>query len=97
MLLTAAVPNISTWVKNPAMYELGSTTVSPETWQVIKGLDTISRGKYLLKAADGNFLKASLQGFKNASQFKSTITTGLTPGANLLGIGALEAVDSQTR
>ncbi len=96
-MMTVAIPNIGTWVKNPAMYELGSTTVSPATWQAIKHLDTISRGKYLLKAADGNFLKASLQGFKNASQFTSTIQTGLTPSGKLLGIGALEWFDLRTR
>jgi len=97
ILVSAAIPNIGTWAKNPLMYELGSTTVSAETWNVIKGMDTVSRGRYLLAEAGGGvpgYLKALVQGVQNIGQFGTTIGTGLTPSGYLLSIGAIESIDS---
>ena len=96
-MLAVAVPNIGTWIKNPVMYELGSTTVSPTTWNAIKGMDTVSRGKYLLAEAGGGvggWWKASVQGFKNASQFGTTMKTGPTPGGGLGLIGIMHGTDA---
>jgi RHS repeat-associated protein len=96
-MIAVAIPNIGTWVKNPVMYEIGQTTVSPATWNTIKGLSAIDRGKYLVNSANGNYLKAALGGLGNFGQFGTTIGTGLTPGGNLLMLGGFEFVDYQTR
>ena len=46
-------------------------------------MDTISRGEYLLMQSGGGvggYVKASVEGFQNASQFGTTIWTWPTPG-----------------
>jgi RHS repeat-associated protein len=96
-MIAVSIPNIGTWIKNPVMYEIGSTTVSQTTWNAIKGLDAINRGRYLVNAANGSYLGASLNGLRNLGQFGTTIGTGLTPGGNLLMLGGFETVDYQTR
>ncbi|MBP5227792.1 MAG: RHS repeat-associated core domain-containing protein [Kiritimatiellae bacterium] len=84
--------DISTWSKDPLLYEIGSTTVSAEKWNLIKDLDVISRGRYLLNEANGNYLKAMLQGFGSSNQFLITIPTGATPGA-AIGVTTLGVAD----
>jgi RHS repeat-associated protein len=96
-MIAVAIPNIGTWIKNPILYEIGSTTVSPRTWEAIQGMTVIDRGKYLANMANGNYWRAALEGLNNLGQFTTTVGTGLTPGANLLVLGAFEAVDYQTR
>jgi hypothetical protein len=96
-MIAVAIPNIGMWVKNPVLYEIGSTTVSPATWEAIKGLDVINRGRYLVNAANGSYLNASVSGLRNLGQFGTTIRTGLTPGGSLSLIGGGEVLDYQTR
>ena len=93
--LGARIPNIGQWVKNPVLYEIGQTTVSPTTFNAIKGLSAIEKGRYLVNAANGSYLNAA---FGTAwGEVGATIGTGLTPGGYLLGLGAFEAADYETR
>jgi RHS repeat-associated protein len=43
-LLTAAVPNLTVWMRSPIMYELGATTVPAWLWGQISTLSAIERG-----------------------------------------------------
>ena len=94
-MIAVAIPNIGTWVKNPVLYEIGQTTVSPGTYNVIQGMSAIEKGRYLVNAAGGSYVRAA---FGTAwRQTGTTIGTGLTPGGYLLGLGIFETVDYQTR
>ena len=94
-MIAVAIPNIGTWVKNPVLYEIGQTTVSPSTYNVIQGMSAIEKGRYLVNAAGGSYVRAA---FGTAwRQTGTTIGTGLTPGGYLLGLGIFETVDYQTR
>lgn len=93
----ALVPNISAWVKNPILYEVGSTTVPAAVYEGMQGMNAIQKGGYLLS----NFgwlgtLKlagqAALEG-----QYATTIGTGLTPGGWLAVIGASNTTSSLTK
>ncbi|MCO5062718.1 MAG: cysteine peptidase family C39 domain-containing protein [Kiritimatiellae bacterium] len=95
LLIAAAIPNIGTWAKNPVLYEIGQTTVSPATYEIIQGMNAIDKGRYLVNAAGGSYVKAA---FGTAwGEVGATVGTGLTPGGSLLGLGAFEAIDYQTR
>jgi hypothetical protein len=77
------------------LYEIGQTTVSPGTYNIIQGMSAIEKGSYLVKAAGGSYVQAA---FGAAwGQVGATVGTGLTPSGYLLGLGAFEAVDYQTR
>jgi len=95
--LSAAVPNIGAWARNPVMYELGQTTLSRSAYQGLRHLDPISRGRALVQANGGGLgggLRAAFG--TNWGQVGNTVGTGLTPGANLAGIAGLHAADSLT-
>jgi RHS repeat-associated protein len=91
LLLIAAIPNLTTWIRNPVMYEIGSTTVPASVWEVIQGMTAIERGRYLVQTY--GWLRAPFIGFGTPSAFGSTVGTGLTPAAWLFLIGGGSFID----
>jgi RHS repeat-associated protein len=93
----ALVPNISSWVKNPILYEVGSTTVPTAVYEGMQGMNAIQKGGYLLS----NFglmgtLKLAVQAALDG-EYATTIGTGLTPGGWLAVIAASNATSSLTK
>jgi RHS repeat-associated protein len=88
-LLAAAIPNIGQFAQNPVLYEIGQKTLMtlPKGWET---LSAIQRGKVIVEQV--GWMKAILPTF-NATPYATTIFEGLTPGANLLLVGGLEAAD----
>jgi RHS repeat-associated protein len=97
ILIAAAIPNLSTWVQNPILYEIGQTTTSPVALNAMRwyGFNAIQKGQYLVNAANGSYINAAFSTVW--SQAGNTILTGLTPGGYLLILGGGEAVDYQMR
>ena len=87
--LAAAIPNIGQFAKNPILYEIGQKTLTilPKGWEA---LSAIQRGKVIVEQV--GWMKAILPTF-NVTPYATTIFEGLTPGANLLLVGGLEAAD----
>jgi len=77
--LLAKIPNLSEYVKNPRLYELGSGTVPLRIWNQIKNLSVVARGRWLLANRGTGF--TSVGEFFQA--YKATWNTGLTPQARL--------------
>lgn len=90
LLLIAAIPNLTTWIRNPILYEIGSTTVPPRIWQVIQGMSVIDRGRYLWQVYGWRSL---FLGARAPSQYFTTIWKGPTPGAWLGLLTLVEIVD----
>ena len=97
--LAAVIPNIGAWVKNPVMYELGSTTVPTSVYQGISHLSTVQKGAALVEMNGGGIaggIKTALgTSWKHVGEnLGKTVTTGLTPGG-YLSIGAgIHVLDS---
>src|SRR5690606_15139430 len=79
------------WLKNPFLYELGSTTVSTSVWSAMQGMSTLDRGAYLWTTYG---MRGFALGAKATGEFTKTIPEGLTPGAALLLVGLAESLDS---
>ncbi|HMF89775.1 MAG TPA: RHS repeat-associated core domain-containing protein [Candidatus Angelobacter sp.] len=91
------IPNISTWVKNPLLYEVGSTTVPSAVYEGMQGLNAIEKGGYLL-ANYGWMGTLRLAGQAAlAGEYATTIGTGLTPGGWLAVIAASNVTSSLTK
>lgn len=90
LLLIALIPNITTWIRNPFLYEVGSTTVPPRIWQAIQGMSVIDRGRYLWQVYGWRSL---FFGASAPSQFWTTIWSGLTPGGWLGVLTLVEIAD----
>jgi RHS repeat-associated protein len=90
--LQAMVPNIGTWAKNPVLYEIGQKTL-PTLPEGFKALTAIERGRVIVRQV--GWVKAVTPTFKVAP-YATTIRQGLTPGAWVLVIGTVDAVDITT-
>jgi hypothetical protein len=74
LLLAAAIPNIGTWAQNPAMYELGSTTMPAADFEALSGLSPIARGQAMWQSQG---MGALLNSFRaGASDYAATIPQG---------------------
>jgi hypothetical protein len=93
LLLTAAVPNIGTWAKNPVLYEIGQKTLPAAEWARMGNLSPIARGGQIV--AEQGWARA-LTPTLTPSSYGPTIGTGLTPGGWLGVIGVGQAADSAT-
>jgi hypothetical protein len=92
LLLIAIIPNISVWIRNPFLYELGCTTVPARVWQVVGSMSVFERGRYLWQLYGW---RAFFLGASEMSQFLSTIPKGGTPGAWLALLALVELFDSR--
>jgi hypothetical protein len=90
LLLVAIIPNISVWIRNPFLYELGCTTVPARVWQVVESMSVFERGRYLWQLYGW---RAFFLGASEMSQFLSTIPKGGTPGAWLAILALTEFFD----
>jgi RHS repeat-associated protein len=84
--------NVAAQAKNPILYELGSTTVSPGTWRFLKYASVTNRGR-ILAAKYGGIYKA----FKAESSFGRAlpnIGSGLTPAGSIFVSGSVHGLDS---
>jgi YD repeat-containing protein len=97
ILITAAIPNIGAWAKNPVLYEIGQTTTSPVAFNAMQwyGFNAVQKGQYLVNLANGSYINATFGTVW--SQVGNTILTGLTPSGYLFILGVGESVDYQTR
>ncbi len=100
--LSAFVPNIGAWAKNPVMYELGSTTVPTRVFNTISHLDPVSRGRILTQMNGGGLGGMVKTAFGTSWKYvgantASTLGTGLTPGGNLAVIAGIHGVDEMTK
>jgi hypothetical protein len=90
-LLAAAIPNLGAWLRNPAMYELGSTTMPVRLFESLSHLTPIARGQAIYRQLGwGGF---GLSRLATRADWLVTVPTGGTPGGwlGLMGIGhALE-------
>ncbi len=89
-LLTAVVPNLGVWAKNPVAYEVGQTTLASGEFKALENLSAIERGAVLAEK-NGGYLKAALS--TSWPQTLKTVTTGLTPGGNIAGIAGVHVAD----
>lgn len=86
--LILAIPNIGAWTKNPVLYEIGSSTVPTDVYELMDGLTAIQKGNYLISNFGlGGTLALNLEAVGTGA-FAQTIGTGLTPGDWLLVVGA---------
>ena len=86
--------NAAAQAKNPLLYELGSTTVSPGTWRFLKHTSVVNRGR-ILAAKHGGIMKA----FAAESSFFRALPnagSGLTPLGSAIAAGGLHAADAAT-
>jgi len=91
LAIAAATPNLGQWLKNPKMYEIGSTTLPKPLFETIRGLNTINRGRLLTNLYGGGFRATFSTSWRS---IPSTILTGGTPGARLFGrLGGAHAID----
>ena len=100
--LAAVVPNIGAFAKNPAMYELGSTTVPTRVFNMISHLDPVSRGRILTQMNGGGLGGMVKTAFGTSWKYvgantASTLGTGLTPGGNLAVIAGIHVADKITK
>ncbi|MEX2580446.1 MAG: RHS repeat-associated core domain-containing protein [Verrucomicrobiales bacterium] len=98
--LALAVPNLGTWLKNPVMYEVGSTTLTHSTWRAVGSSrsSAIAKGKALTKMNGGGAKGALKTAFGTSwKNTPKTVGSGLTPGASLAGIAGLRAADEMFR
>jgi hypothetical protein len=81
-LYSSVIPNINTWITNPALYEVGSTTVSAELYELMQAtnMSTIEMGTYMV--SEYGYLGAL--GRTAIGQFANTVSTGFTPSGYLL-------------
>jgi hypothetical protein len=93
VLLIAAVPNLTAWVKNPLMYELGATTIPGRFFSSLSHLSVIQRGESIYR-------QLGLRGFflsrlATNADWTATVVhwSGLTPGGNLFIIGLFSGLD----
>lgn len=91
-LLLAFLPSSGSWgqwIKNPAMYEIGSTTVPNAIWSQIGHLDVIARGRYLWS----NYGWGSL--LMPKGNWGATVAqwSGLTPAATLFSVAFPHGLD----
>jgi RHS repeat-associated protein len=91
------IPNISSWAKNPILYEVGSTTVPSAVYEGMQGMNAIQKGGYLLSNYGWiGTLKLAGQAALDG-EYAGKIGTGLTPGGWLAVIGASNATSSLTK
>jgi RHS repeat-associated protein len=90
LLLSTAIPNVGVWAKNPAMYELGQTTLSATEFAELGELTAIERGAILWERYG---LRGFLPSLSALGQYRYTIGTGLTPGGYLFVIATVHAAD----
>jgi RHS repeat-associated protein len=91
------IPNISSWAKNPILYEVGSTTVPSAVYEGMQGMNAIEKGGYLLSNYGWmGTLKLAGQAALDG-EYAGTIGTGLTPGGWLAVMGASNATSSLTK
>jgi hypothetical protein len=95
-LVSAAIPNLGTWIRNPILYEIGQKTVSLEkgTWGLVENLSVFDRGEVYLWMSGGSKWEALVSTDAQMVDYAHTVWTGLTPGGNLLALGAFQGVDS---
>ena len=89
ILLALGTGNISTWIKNPVMYELGSTTT--RLFPQIQHLSAIARGEWIWARYGWS---GWVLGGGSLGSFGTTIWTGLTPGASFAGVAACHATEA---
>jgi RHS repeat-associated protein len=94
LLLSAGIPNIGTWAKNPLLYEIGQKTLPVAVFESLEDLTAIERGREIV--AQQGWLRA-IRPALNPFAYSNTVGTGLTPGAWLTVLGLFEGVDYQTR
>jgi hypothetical protein len=92
--LAAAIPNLTSWAKNPLKYEMGQTTLPAKLFGAMKGASPVQRGDFLLRHVGW---RGYFMGFGNAGEFVNTVGTGLTPGGWLTVIGGLHITDELSR
>ena len=86
-----AGPNLAAWLRNPAMYELGSTTIPGRLFQSLMHLTPVARGQAIYRQLGwGGF---QLSRYATRADWALTIGTGLPPGGWLASIGVLHAAD----
>lgn len=89
LLLTAAIPNVSTWAKNPLYYEMGQKALADEVFMTMQNMDAISRASSMIGSQ--GFLKAFLPALDG--NFAAAVADGITPGVWMLIGGVAEAAD----
>jgi RHS repeat-associated protein len=89
LLLTAAIPNVSTWAKNPLYYEMGQKALADEVFMTMQNMDAISRASSMIGSQ--GFLKAFLPALDG--NFAAALADGITPGVWMLIGGVAEAAD----
>jgi RHS repeat-associated protein len=86
--LGAKIPNLTSWVKNPFLYEAGSATVPTRVFEMIEGLSPAWRGRWL-SAFGETFAPYGMAEMRAA--YEATWNTGLTPLARSVTL-ALESM-----
>lgn len=85
--LGARIPNLTSWLKNPILYEAGSVTVPTRVFNMIEGLSSTWRGRWLGAFGEtfGSYGTREL-----ALAYAKTWNTGFTPLGRIvtLGIGS---------
>jgi len=94
ILVSAAIPNIGTYLQHPVKYEIGQMTIQKELYLSLQHLTPVERGAALIQKAGGWW---KVGGLSAPGQFINTLGTGLTPGGYLLSIGTLEYFDVKSR
>ncbi|MCP4507086.1 MAG: hypothetical protein GY826_11950, partial [Fuerstiella sp.] len=90
-LLAAAIPNLGAWLRNPAMYEMGSMTIPVRLFNSLAHLTPVARGQAIFRQLGwGGF---GLGRLATAADWAATYNTGGTPGARLLLVGLLHGAD----
>jgi RHS repeat-associated protein len=93
----AMISNISSWAKNPLLYEAGSMTLPSAVYKGIQGMTATQKGGYLLYHYGWmGILKLAGQAALGGD-YAATIGTGLTPGGWLAVLGASQATSSLTK
>lgn len=93
LLFTLCFPTaktLTTWCRNPILYEIGSTTVPPRVYSIIKEMSVLERGRYLLQTYGW---RAPFLGAGAVREYLTTVPSGLTPGGALLLIFTVETLD----
>ncbi len=94
-LLTAAIPNIGLWAKNPIMYEIGNKAIPTCLWRMggFANMTVVQRGVVLSALINGRWA-AYTYPFIKCVPWLTVMSQGLTPIGNLSLVMGMQAYDA---